>query len=235
MISSLLFSSLILGLTSGPHCMTMCSVSCASFTCLGGKEKILNLILFNLGRVLGYSLMGALAAGLFQAVGWLSINNIIVRKLWIFFHIFLIISGLYIIIFTKNPISIKFIVIKFFKKIGIMNQSRKCLSKSNIFFIGLLWTLMPCGLLYSALMLATLSGDIYYGALMMSIFALCSGFILYLGPFLWIQIKENYSNKFFNESYNFRLSGMIIVCLAGFDLWRGLISDEAPWCIFGLT
>src|SRR5690606_11072256 len=49
------------------------------------------------------------------------------------------------------------------------------------FLTGMAWALLPCGLLYSALMLAWMSGSVATGALAMAAFAAVSGAQLWLG------------------------------------------------------
>jgi len=55
--------------------------------------------------------------------------------------------------------------------------------------IGTLWSLMPCGLLYSALMVAALTGNIAEGAGTMALFALGSSVSLWAGPWLLLRLK----------------------------------------------
>src|SRR5690606_25130691 len=49
------------------------------------------------------------------------------------------------------------------------------------FLTGMAWALLPCGLLYSAVMLAWMSGSVATGALAMAAFAAVSGAQLWLG------------------------------------------------------
>ena len=54
--------------------------------------------------------------------------------------------------------------------------------------IGALWALLPCGLLYSALLVAALAGDPVSGAATMALFAVGSGLWLWAGPWLWLRL-----------------------------------------------
>jgi len=54
---------------------------------------------------------------------------------------------------------------------------------------GVLWALMPCGLLYSALLVAALSGGPLEGALTMALFAVGSGVWLVGGPWAWSSLR----------------------------------------------
>ena len=55
-------------------------------------------------------------------------------------------------------------------------------ARGGVFATGALWAFMPCGLLYSALLVASLSGGPLEGALSMALFALGSGLSLALAP-----------------------------------------------------
>jgi sulfite exporter TauE/SafE len=53
--------------------------------------------------------------------------------------------------------------------------------------VGMLWALLPCGLLYSAVMVSALAGSVAGGALLMALFALGSGISMLAGPWLWLR------------------------------------------------
>jgi sulfite exporter TauE/SafE len=57
---------------------------------------------------------------------------------------------------------------------------QRCPSRLNLFLRGLLWALVPCGLLYSLLLLAALSGSAAGGAALTAAFA-CGGTPLLAG------------------------------------------------------
>src|SRR5437868_317048 len=61
--------------------------------------------------------------------------------------------------------------------------------RGRVFGAGLLWTFMPCGLLYSALLVASLAGGVLQGAAAMAAFAAGSAVSLWAAPFLlaWLR------------------------------------------------
>jgi sulfite exporter TauE/SafE len=92
--------------------------------------------------------------------------------------------------------------------------------------IGALWSLMPCGLLYSALMVAALTGNVAEGALTMALFALGSSVSLWAGPWLLLQLKN-----LGDGSWGIRIAGLALAAISAWALWMGLVHDQAPWCI----
>ena len=85
---------------------------------------------------------------------------------------------------------------------------------------------MPCGLLYSALMVAALTGNALEGALTMACFALGSGLSLGLAPWLLLMLKS-----LGDGAWGIRLAGLALAITSGWALWRGLAHNQAPWCV----
>jgi len=89
-----------------------------------------------------------------------------------------------------------------------------------------LWALMPCGLLYSALMVAALSGSSVDGALTMALFALGSSVSLWAAPWLWLRLQT-----LGDGAWGMRLAGLALFAVSAWGLWMGLVHDQAPWCV----
>jgi sulfite exporter TauE/SafE len=92
--------------------------------------------------------------------------------------------------------------------------------------VGMLWSLMPCGLLYSALMVAALTGNALEGAMVMACFALGSGVSLGFAPWLLLKLKT-----LGDGAWGIRLAGLALATTSGWALWMGLAHNQAPWCI----
>ena len=93
---------------------------------------------------------------------------------------------------------------------------------------GLLWALMPCGLLYSALLVAALSGGALQGAVTMLLFGVGSGLWLVGGPWLWGRLRTRINAV--RASWGTRLAGALLVGVAGWALWMDLIYKPSLWC-----
>ena len=85
---------------------------------------------------------------------------------------------------------------------------------------------MPCGLLYSALLVAALSGGVLDGAMTMALFALGSSVSLLIGPWLLLRLRGGGRGE-----WGMRLAGLALVVTSGWALWMGLAHDMAPWCV----
>ena len=94
--------------------------------------------------------------------------------------------------------------------------------------LGLVWGLMPCGLLYSALLVAALSPGPWQGALVMLLFALGSSVSLLAGPWLWRLARRS---GLHSGAWAVRLAGAALFAMSVWALWMGLMHNAAPWCI----
>ena len=92
--------------------------------------------------------------------------------------------------------------------------------------LGAAWALLPCGLLYSALMVAALAGDAVGGAAVMALFALGSGLWLWLGPWLLLRLGQSARG-----AWGMRVAGLALAATSAWGLWMGLVHDQAPWCV----
>ena len=92
--------------------------------------------------------------------------------------------------------------------------------------LGLFWSLLPCGLLYSALMVAALTGHAFDGALTMACFAFGSGISLGLAPWLLLKLKI-----LGDGAWGIRLAGLTLSVTSAWALWLGLVHNQAPWCV----
>jgi uncharacterized protein len=101
-------------------------------------------------------------------------------------------------------------------------------ARGGTFFAGALWALMPCGLLYSALLVASLSGGALDGALSMALFAAGSAVSLALAPKLLERFQRTGDSM--RQDWGTRASGFLLVLAAGWALWMDLAQRIALWC-----
>ena len=92
--------------------------------------------------------------------------------------------------------------------------------------LGLLWAFMPCGLLYSALMVAALTGHPLEGALTMACFAMGSALSLGVAPWMLIKLSS-----LGDGAWGIRLAGLALSVTSAWALWLGLAHLKAPWCV----
>jgi sulfite exporter TauE/SafE len=172
---------------------------------------------------LGYSLMGGLAAFSVQALGWLTVESAALRPVWSMLHVGAVILGLLLVWQAKQPVWLDQSAQQVWAKIRRLNTN---LGKVAPVAVGALWAFMPCGLLYSALMVAALTGNALEGAITMACFALGSGVSLGFAPWLLLKLKS-----WGDGAWGIRLAGLALAITSGWALWMGLAHNQAPWCV----
>ena len=179
----MMVSALLMGLVGGPHCVAMCGAACAGIARGAGDGRAGTLALwrFQFSRLLGYSLLGALAGGTVEGLAWMGTHTAVLRPLWILLHVAALLLGLILLFRGRQP--------SFVDGWGqaVWRSIRPALSRLGPHapvVLGLGWALMPCGLLYSALLVASLSASALSGALLMAAFAIGTMVSLVIGPWL---------------------------------------------------
>lgn len=225
MQSSLALTALLMGLVGGPHCVAMCGAACAGIGQAAGPRKNTALLTFQLGRILGYSLLGGLAAASMQGLGWLTVQSAALRPLWSLLHIAALVLGLVLLVQARQP--------QWLDVAGkrIWHAARGWASGwggGAPLVLGTMWALLPCGLLYSALLVAALAGGPVAGAMVMALFALGTSVTMLAGPWLWLRLRGASPD---DGQWGVRLAGAALAASSGWALWMALAHNQAPWCI----
>ena len=173
MQSTLAVTALLMGVAGGPHCIAMCGAACAGVSKVGGKRTS-SMWWFQFGRLVGYTAMGAFAAMSMQSLGWLSVHAAPFRPLWSLVHVSAALLGLMLLVRARQPVWLDVAARKIWAQV---RQITGGVHTSATFVVGLLWCLLPCGLLYSALLVAALTSNVTDGAAVMALFAAGSGSI----------------------------------------------------------
>lgn len=223
MQNSLALTALLMGLAGGPHCVAMCGAACAGLGQAAGERKLQALSVFQLGRLIGYSLLGALAAISVQGLGWLTTQSAALRPLWTLLHLAAMALGILLMLQARQPVWLDQSARRLWAKVRQFQARRSVLAP---LVVGVLWALMPCGLLYSALMVAALTGHATEGAMTMALFALGSSVGLWFGPWLWLRLQT-----WGDGAWGMRLAGAALFGVSAWGLWMGLVHEQAPWCV----
>jgi sulfite exporter TauE/SafE len=91
--------------------------------------------------------------------------------------------------------------------------------------VGVLWAFLPCGLLYSAVLVAAMTGQVWEGAVVMALFAMGTAVSMLAGPWLWLRLNGG------QGAWGVRLAGLALAASSAWALWMGLAHDAAPWCV----
>jgi sulfite exporter TauE/SafE len=227
MQSSLALTALLMGLVGGPHCIAMCGAACAGISQAAGPHKNSALWIFQVGRVIGYAALGALAAASLQGLGWLTVQSAALRPVWSLFHVAALILGLMLLLQARQPVWLE-------------NTARKVWARTRSFaanrgrgaplVLGVLWALLPCGLLYSALLVAALAGNPAGGAMVMGLFAVGTSVTMVIGPWLFLRLN-GLQGRLGSGQWGVRLAGAALAVSSGWALWMALAHNSAPWCV----
>ncbi|MDO8283876.1 MAG: sulfite exporter TauE/SafE family protein [Rhodoferax sp.] len=227
MQSSLALTALLMGLVGGPHCVAMCGAACAGISRAAGPHQNSALLTFQLGRIGGYSILGGLAAASLQGLGWLTVQSAALRPVWSLFHVAAIVLGLMLLLQARQPVWLESAARTVWARTRSFaaNQGR-----GAPLVLGVLWALLPCGLLYSALLVAALAGSVVGGAMVMALFALGTSVTMVAGPWLWLRLRGSPANPGSGQ-WGMRLAGAALAASSGWALWMALAHNTAPWCV----
>lgn len=223
MQTSLAVTALIMGLAGGPHCIAMCGAACAGIGQAAGPNKTSAMWLFQVGRVLGYSALGSLAAASMQGLGWLTVQSAALRPVWTLFHVATFVLGALLLVKAEQPIWLEQAGKKIWQGARLLAAGR---GRGAPLAIGALWAFLPCGLLYSALLVAALTGSALEGAAVMALFALGTSVSMMAGPWLWLRLRGSSSG-----ALGMRLAGFALAASSVWALWMAFAHDSAPWCV----
>ena len=223
MQTTLAATALLMGLAGGPHCIAMCGAACAGIGRASETKSTRPLLIFQLGRLVGYSTLGGLAAVSMQGLGWLSIQSASLRPVWTLFHVAAALLGLMLLWRARQPVWLENSARVVWRKVRSVTSGSQ---NGAPLLLGVLWALLPCGLLYSALLVAALTSNIVEGAAVMALFALGSSVSLMAGPWFWLRLRSRGSGE-----WAIRLAGLALFATSTWALWMGLVHDTAPWCL----
>ena len=219
-------TALLMGLVGGPHCVAMCGAACAGIGQAAGPRKNGAILGFQLGRIIGYSALGALAAATLQGLGWMTVQSAALRPVWSMFHVAALLLGLVLLLRAQQPIWLETAG----RRVWAHAKSLGAGSGLAPVLLGTLWALLPCGLLYSALLVAAMAGGPVEGAFVMALFALGTSLTMAAAPWLWLKLRGA-SAVGGTGAWGIRLAGLALALSSGWALWMGLVHNTAPWCV----
>ena len=228
---TLFLTALLMGLAGGPHCLAMCGAACAGIGRTRPGRSTRALWVFQAGRLIGYSTLGGLAAASMQGLGWLSVHSAALRPLWTLFHVAAGLLGLMLLWQARQPVWLEHSARTVWRAVrSITGNMNGGAALAPIGLLGVLWALLPCGLLYSAVLVAAMTGSATKGAGAMALFALGSSVSLMAGPWLWLRLRGNGSGEGSGQ-WAVRIAGLALLASSVWALWMGLVHNTAPWCL----
>lgn len=188
MLSSLLLTSFIMGLSGMAHCAAMCGAACAVAFPRGLSPWAL------VGRAIGYALLGALAAFATGVLSQWGRQVAMLKPIWLMAQVAVVIFGASLLLSGRVPAWLDQLGRPLYDRVRGRWASGHAALPTWIrpampLVGGLAWALLPCGLLYAALMVSALALDPASGALVMLAFALPSAVGVWAAPALlnWLR------------------------------------------------
>ncbi len=211
-----LVSAILLGLMGAGHCMAMCGgiISSLSIATAEGKQ-VKNwryIVTYQVGRIISYSLFGAIA-------GWMGLQVDQLTPI----PILKILSGLLLIAMALY-VSRHWFGLQYLEKLGkglwnlISPFSKKLLpinSMGKAFFLGSLWGWLPCGLVYTALGYAISVGNTSHSAVFMLLFGVGTLPATLLAASASLKLKS-----FLNHLWVRNISALIFLLMGSYTLYQ---------------
>ena len=169
-------AALLLGLAASGHCLAMCgglttALGLATAKDANGRTRPMLLVGYQLGRIASYSLAGLLFAGMLGSLIALLDIEAVRRTLRGLSALALLVGALVAFGWLRDP---GFgIGGRFWRRLAPLGRRfLPIVSLPRAFAFGMLWGWMPCGFVYTVLLIATLQQSAVHGAMTMAAFGL---------------------------------------------------------------
>ncbi len=221
----------LVGLLGGTHCMAMCGGIVGALT-VGmppGRHHWPLHLAYNLGRISSYALAGAVLGAVGQAGLLLEGALPVQLALYVLANLMLVALGLYLIGVPHGLTFLERGGQRFWARIQPMTRRfLPATSVSRALPLGLLWGFLPCGMVYSALTTALLTGDALRGAGLMLAFGLGTLPNLLLAGFLLRRFRDIVQGRAVRLAsgllvLGFGLWGLLNATSLGGRLWQGIV------------
>lgn len=195
------------GLLTSVHCIAMCGgINLSQSVCLTGGEQsgrhpagsLRAPLLYNLGRVVSYTVLGGLIGGLGSV---LSISLAVKGALMLAAAVFMALMGLSMLGWLPAVLVPRL-------PAGLRKMTAGARSGKGPFVVGLLNGLMPCGPLQAMQVYALSTGSVLYGALSMMLFAAGTVPLMLGAGAIFAMLKGRFSRAIA------RVSAVLIILMA---------------------
>jgi len=221
-VDPILITALMVGFLGGVHCLGMCGGVVGALT-FSLEPKVQSSwwrmlpyqVAYNLGRLSSYVLIGALFGFLGASIGSLATFLPIQQGLQVVAGFFMIALGLYLGGWWFGLVVIERAGQAIWKKISPYTARLTAVKTlPQAWLYGLIWGWLPCGLVYSMLIMAMSSGSAMDGALVMLAFGLGT-----LPNLLLMGIFAFYFTKLARNVWVRRFAGFSVISMGIWQLY----------------
>lgn len=160
-----LLPAFVIGLLGSLHCLGMCGPIALALPVPPGKNRTLRILVYNLGRVCTYLLLGAIMGAFGQTMGWMVGQQYLSIGCGV-----LILAILLLHYLGKHP-RLGLPLLSDRVKAGFGRLIR-LQSMGSYLWLGMLNGLLPCGLVYMALVASVATGGIGKSMAFMALFGM---------------------------------------------------------------
>jgi sulfite exporter TauE/SafE len=221
-----LLTALLVGFLGGVHCLGMCGPIAGALTFqvsaeiqVRPKRLAIMQLGYNLGRVSTYGILGLVAGfvgwALVEAGDWLFIQ----RWLLAFAGLWMIILAAWFKGWSSLPSKLEGVFSHRWRALSARWRPRM-LPVSNVwqaYIFGLLWGLLPCGLVYSTLILAISVGSVWMGGMVMLAFGLGT-----LPNVLVMGMSAFWLTRFQRQAWVRTVAALAMATFGVLTLWQAL-------------
>lgn len=202
MITSDWLGALMIGVLGSAHCMGMCGgiASAIGLTSVSNSSnsrggKFFTPLFYNMGRLVSYALTGAIIGGAVASASQIATDFAVLNWLRLLSAIVMIVLALYIGQWWQGLLAIEKLGQHLWKYISpVTTRLLPLKSPLHALPLGFLWGWLPCGLVYSTLTWAAVSGSALNGASIMLAFGIGT-----LPAMLMVGVGATYLNKVKNS------------------------------------
>jgi hypothetical protein len=225
-METLYITAFLVGLLGGVHCLGMCGGVVAMLTAGLPAERRRNLrtqlplqLGYNVGRIIGYGLAGALMGGLGAiAIGYLPLHTA-QRLLYGMAALFMLLLGLYLGGWWPVLARLERAGARVWRHIEPLGRRLLPIRRfPQAIGVGLIWAWLPCGLVYSVLVSAVATGSPLQGTLLMLAFGLGT-----LPNLLGIGLLAGAAARLAEQVWVRRASGLLVMGFGLYALWQLLM------------
>lgn len=221
-----LLTALLMGLLGSVHCVGMCGgiVGMLSFSLpqtLRPRQLLPYHLAYSSGRIFSYSLAGALAGGLGALLGASAPLRHTQMALYILAGVMMLLVGLYLAGWAPMVARIERLGQPLWRRLEPLGR-RFMPPRRPLHALGLgaVWGWLPCGLVYSALIMALSTASALRGGLLMLAFGLGT-----LPTLLAMGSVAGLLQKQLQRRWLRRLAGLLMIAFAGLFLYPVM----SPW------
>ena len=226
----------LIGLLGGVHCVSMCGGIVGALTTVRMPREAARRqwpihLAYNVGRITTYTLLGGVLGAL-GSVGLL-FNNVLPVQLglYVLANLMLIALGLYLTGFTRLLAPVERVGQRLWWRVQPLTaRFLPARSAAQGLPLGMLWGFLPCGLVYSILTTALVTGSALRGAGLMLAFGLGTLPNLMLAGMLFKRFRDVTHNGKVRFAagmlvLGFGVFGLVRAPTLGGALWSGVVCE----------